>query len=353
MTKFRVALSADFLEPDGGPAFPDFDVEPLVSDPRIEMGYVAAQDGVMPAAGLEGYDALILFAYRMRRSSLPPSGCLGIVARFGVGYDSVDVEGLADEGVATVITPAGVARPVAVGILTFVLALTNKIVAKDRLARQGAAGFAERTAHIGVGLVGKTLGSIGLGNIGAEMVRVMRPLGLEFIAHDPNVGEAQARELDVRLVGLETLFRESDIVTVNCPLSPATRGLVDAERLALMKPTAYLINTARGPIVDQKALADALMAGRIAGAGLDVFDTEPPSADDPLMALDNVVLAPHAVAMTDELFANCGALDIEAVIAVMHGLEPQGIVQRRAILHPAWRRRLDANRARFGDPHRA
>ncbi|MEX2649673.1 MAG: NAD(P)-dependent oxidoreductase [Alphaproteobacteria bacterium] len=351
--KFRVALSADFLKPDGGPAFPDFDLTPLVSDPRIEIGYVAARDGEMAAAGLDDYDALILFAFRMRRSSLPPSRRLGVVARFGVGYDSVDVEGLADEGVATVITPAGVARPVAVGILAFTLALTAKIVAKDRLARRGAAGFAERAAHVGVGLIGKTLGSIGLGNIGAEMVRIMRPLGLDFIANDPNVSEAFARELGVRLVSLETVFRESDIVTVNCPLSTATRGLVNAERLALMKPTAYLINTARGPIVDQKALTEVLEAGRIAGAGLDVFDPEPPSADDPLLELDNVVLAPHGVAMTDELFANCGALDIQAVIDVMHGREPRGIVERRVIEHPEWRRRLDANRARFGAPRRA
>jgi phosphoglycerate dehydrogenase-like enzyme len=117
-----------------------------------------------------------------------------------------------------------------------------------------------------------------------------------------------------------------------------------------MKPTAYLINTARGPIVDQKALTEALAAGRIAEAGIDVFDPEPPSADDPLLALDNVILAPHGVAMTNELFANCGALDIKAVVDVMHGREAQGIVRRRATDHAEWRRRLDANRLRFGDP---
>ena len=350
MTKFRVALSADFLKPDGSPAFPDFDLTPLFSDPRIEVGYVDAEGDVLPARALEDYDALILFAFQMRAVSLPSSRRLGVVARFGVGYDSVDVEALADEGVATVITPAGVARPVAVGILTFILALSGKIMAKDRLTRQGAAGFAQRAGHIGVGLTGKTLGSIGLGNIGGDMVQIMRPLGLNFIACDPNLTEADARKLGVRLVSLETLFRESDIVTVNCPLSPATRGLVNAERLALMKPSAYLINTARGPIVDQKALTEALMAGRIAGAGIDVFDPEPPSADDPLLALDNVILAPHGLAMTDELFANCGALDIKAVFDVMHGREPQGIVQRRVTGNAEWRRRLDANRARFGDP---
>ena len=353
MSKFRVAVSADFLRPDGSPSFADFDLAPLKGDHRIEIGYVAAEDDVMPADALQDYDALILFGHQMRRASLPDNRRLGVVARCGVGYDSVDVEALADEGVATVITPGGVARPVAVGILSFILALTGKIATKDRLARLGPPGFAERSKHMGVGLIGKTLGTIGLGNIGAELVRVMVPLGLKFIAHDPVVSEKAARDLGVKLVSLETIFKESDFVTVNCPLSPATRGLVNAERLALMKPTAYLINTARGPIVDQKALTEALKTNRIAGAGIDVFETEPPSADDPLLTLDNVVLAPHAIAMTNELFANCGALDIEAVLDVMHGREPHGIVQRRVTQHPEWRRRLDANRARFGDRRRA
>jgi D-3-phosphoglycerate dehydrogenase len=348
--KFRVALSADFLKPDGSPAFPDFDLTPLKSDSRIEMSYVEAEGDVIPAAALETCDALILFAYQMRRSSLPANGRLGVVARFGVGYDSVDVEALADEGVATVITPGGVARPVAVGILTFMLALAGKILAKDRQARRGAQGFEERSRHVGVGLMGKTLGTIGLGNIGAEMVRIMGPLGLNFIAHDPYVKEPFARDIGVRLVSLETLLRESDFITVNCPLTEATRNLVDAKRLALMKPTAYLINTARGPIVDQKALTEALRAGRIAGAGIDVFNPEPPVAADPLLSLDNVILAPHSLAMTEELFADCGALDIEAVLDVMHGREPQGIVERRVTGHPEWQRRLDANRARFGGP---
>src|SRR5258705_189060 len=174
VTKFRVALSADFLNADGTPAFPDFDLTPLRADRRVEIGYVPAPGNVIPATALEDYDALILFAFQMRKSSLPAGRRLGVVARLGVGYDSVHVEAL-------------------------------------------------------------------------------------------------AREHGVRLVSLETLFAESDIVTVNCPLSPATRGLVDAKRLASMKSTAYLINTARGAIVDQKALTAALQAGRIAGAGLDVF----------------------------------------------------------------------------------
>jgi D-3-phosphoglycerate dehydrogenase len=349
LTPFRVALSADFLKPDGSPAFADFDLAPLRADPRVEIGTVRAIDDVIPASALEDYDALILYAYQMRQASLPKSRRLGIVARFGVGYDSVDVERLADEGVATVITPGGVARPVAVAILALVLALANKVMAKDRLARRGAAGFSDPSAPIGTGLTGRRLGTIGLGNIGAEMVRIMRPLGLDFIAHDPNVTDEAARQLGVRLVDLETVFRDSDFVTINCPLNAATRGLVSEARLALMKPTAFLINTARGPIVDQRALTEALLHKRIAGAGLDVFDPEPPQPDDRLLQLDTVVLSPHSLALTDELIAKCGALTIEAVIDVMHGREPKAIVQPRVTAHPGWQRRLAANRARYGE----
>ncbi len=348
MPKFRVALSADFLKPDGSPALADFHLEPLRSNKRVELGTVRALDDVIPASELEHYDALILLAHHLRASSLPQSRRLGVVARFGVGYDTVDVEALAETGVATVITPGGVQRPVAVGILAFVLALMHKVLAKDKLARRGAPGFLDPGAPIGIGITGKTLGTIGLGNIGSEMVRIMRPLGLTFVAHDPNVDDARARELGVSLVDLETVFRASDILTINCPLTESTRGLVNAARLAMMKPTAFLINTARGAIVDQAALTEALLARRIAGAGLDVFDPEPLRSDDPLLGLDTVVLAPHSVAMTDELISQCGALVIRAVLDVMHGREPQGIVSRRAVEHPEWRRRLDDNRANFG-----
>jgi phosphoglycerate dehydrogenase-like enzyme len=348
MARFRVALSSDFLKPDGSPVLTDFDLEPLRTDPRITIGYVPAVDDVIPASALEEYDALILYAYQMRRRSLPSNQRLGVVARFGVGYDSVDVDALADAGVATVITPGGVARPVAVGILTLILALTSRLIGKDRLARRGSPGFADLTAAgTGVGLTGKTLGTIGLGNIGTEVVKIMRPLGLTFIAHDPNISAATADPLGVQLVDLDTVFRLSDILTINCPLNDATRGLVNAERLASMKPTAYLINTARGAIVDQRALTEMLLTRQIAGAGLDVFDPEPPDVDDRLLGLDNVVLTPHSVALTDELIAGCGALAIQAVMDVMRGREPEGIVQRGVVRHPQWAQRLASNRVRF------
>ena len=162
------------------------------------------------------------------------------------------------------ITPDGVRRPVAVSIITFMLALTGKLMPKDRITRQGPEGWAKRNEHMGVGLVDRTLGQLGIGNIGAEVFRLAKPFGMKFIAHDPYADPKVAQELGVRLVGLEELFREADVLSVSCPLNDETHHIVNAERLALMKPGAYLINTSRGPVVDEKALTKVLQERRIA-----------------------------------------------------------------------------------------
>ena len=339
MSKFRVALSADFRKGDGSPSFPEFDLSPLRDHPDIDMFYLEPEPE-LSASQLTDVDALVLLTPRVGAASLTPNGRLAMVARFGVGYDNVDLAACSDHDVAVVITPDGVRRPVAVSILTFIFALSGKLFVKDALARRGPAGWAEKTVHNGIGLVGLTLGSVGMGNIGAEMFRLARPLGMRFIAHDPYADPALAAELGVALTDLDSIFRESDFVCVNCPLSGETHHLVNRERLALMKPTAFLVNTARGPIVDQAALTDALRERRIAGAGIDVFEREPPDADDPLLTLDNVIVTPHALCWTDQLFSGSGAADVRAVLAVMAGNVPKGIVNRDVIDRPGWAARL-------------
>jgi D-3-phosphoglycerate dehydrogenase len=345
--KFRVALSGDFRKPDGSPTYPDFDIEPLRNASGVEIAYLESASPLR-AEQLEDFDALILLAHRFDAGSVPESGRLAVVARFGVGYDTVDVEACTGAGIALVITPDGVRRPVAVSVITLMLALTGKLMIKDKLTREAAAGYAKRSDHMGVGLVGRSLGLLGIGNIGAEVFRLAKAFDMRFIAHDPFADQAIARELGVELVGIEDLFRRSDILSVNCPLTPETRHIVNAERLALMKPTAYLINTARGPIVDQKALTEALEERRIAGAGLDVLEEEPPQADDPILELDNVILAPHALCWTDQCFAGNGAADVRAVIDVQHGREPRGVVNREVLASDLWRRRLAEFGRRYG-----
>ena len=347
MSAFRVALSGDFRKSDGSPTFPDFDLTPLAEAANVEMVYL---DSASPIRGdqLEDFDALILLAHRFDATSVPKSGRLAVVARFGVGYDSVDVAACTAADIALAITPDGVRRPVAVSIFTFILALTGKLMVKDKLARQGGPGFAARGAHMGVGLVGKTLGSLGVGNIGAEMFRLAKPFDMKFIAHDPFADKKIAAELGIELVALEELFRRSDILCVNCPLTPETHHIVNAERLALMKPTAYFINTARGPIVDQKALTKVLQENRIAGAGLDVFEQEPTDPDDPLLKLDNIIAAPHALCWTDQCFAGNGAADIKAVLDVMKGQPPRGVVNRDVLDQQGFKAKLLGFATRFG-----
>lgn len=345
MSRFKVALSSDFRRPDGGPTYPSFDLGPLTAEPDIELVYVDPVDGVMPAAGLAGCDALILLVPRFDATSVPADGRLAVVARFGVGYDSVDVPACTANGVALVITPDGIRRPVAVSIITYVLALSQRLLIKDRLCREGPEGWARRSDHMGEGLIGKTLGQLGMGNIGAEVFRLAKPFDLRFIAHDPYGDPARAAELGVELVGLEELFERSDYLSISVPLTAATRHIVDARLLGLMKPTACLINTSRGPVVDQRALHEALRERRIAGAGLDVFETEPCPADEPILRLDNVIVTPHALCWTDECFAGNGAADVRAVLDVMRGRVPAGIVNREIVDDPAWRAKLEARQA--------
>ena len=344
---FRVALSGDFKKPDGSPTYPDFDLAPLLGAPGVSVSFLEAANPLR-AEQLEEFDALILLGHRFDTTSIPTSGRLRVVARFGVGYDTVDVGACTQAGIALVITPDGVRRPVAVSIVTLMLALTGKLMVKDRLTREAGPGFAKRSDHMGVGLVGRTLGSLGIGNIGAELFRIVRPFDMRFIAHDPFADPAVAGELGIELVGIEELFRRADVLSISCPLTPETRHIVDAAKIGLMKPTAYLINTARGPIVDQAALTAALQARKIAGAGLDVLEQEPPDPDDPILKLDNVILAPHALCWTDQCFAGNGAADVQAVLDVQHGRVPRGVVNRAVLDDPRWTRGLATNRERFG-----
>lgn len=347
MDTFRVALSGDFLTSDESPAYPSFDLSPLEKEPNIEYTYLPKQK-VIRAEDMAGFDALILLSARFERESFPADGKLGIIARFGVGFDTVDVPACTDNSVVLVTTPDGVRRPVAVAIITLMLALSGKLMDKDRITRQGQAGWGTRSDYMGVGLVGKTLGSIGIGNIGAEMFRMAKPFDMNFIAYDPYVDPGTPETLGIRMVELEELFKTADVLTVNCPLNDDTNGIVSAERLSLMKPTAYFINTARGPIVDQEALTKALTENRIAGAGLDVFEQEPVSDDEPLLKLNNVIVTPHALCWTDQCFGGIGAADVKAVMDVMHGQIPVGIVNKEILENKVWLDKLKGYREKFG-----
>jgi phosphoglycerate dehydrogenase-like enzyme len=193
-------------------------------------------------------------------------------------------------------------------IVLFVLALSHNLVSKDRMIRDGR--WVESTRALGREPRGRVIGTIGYGNIAREAIRLLRQFGpARVLAFDPYVASyVDTSQIEVELATLETVLRESDYVLVNCPLNEQTRHLIGARELSLMKPDAFFINTARGPIVDESALVNALQHHSIAGAALDVFEQEPLPAGSPLLSLDNVVLTSHSVGWTEELFRDMGRI---------------------------------------------
>jgi phosphoglycerate dehydrogenase-like enzyme len=303
----------------------------LTGAPGVEWRFLEPDSGELTGGAVEGFDALVIADQRITKSTVDGSQ-LRLVARFGVGYDNVDVAACTAAGVLVSITPDGVRRPVAAAGLTLLLALTHRVREKDLLVRTGR--WSERLAHIGTGLDGRVLGIVGLGNIGGEVARLCRPLGMVHVAHDPYVDPARAAALGVRLVGLDELVAEADAIIITCALTPETRGMVDAGRIARMKPGAVLVNIARGAVVDQDALTEALAGRRIGGAALDVFDLEPLPAGHPLLGLDNVLLTPHGITWTDQLIRGNGASVARAVLAVAAGRVPEHVLNPEALAHP-------------------
>ncbi|GAA5059886.1 D-3-phosphoglycerate dehydrogenase [Thermocatellispora tengchongensis] len=333
---FRVGLTRDFLNAEGRIGWGDIGLAALDEAEGVEWDFLPdAGTGEIPPGAVAGYDALLVLLPRVTAETLRGADRLRLVARFGVGYDNVDVAACTEAGVVVTITPDGVRGPVAVSALTMLLAVAHKVRQKDALVRTGR--WHDKLDHMGVGPAGKTLGLVGWGNIGREVTRLCAPLGMRQLAADPYADAAAATAAGVGLVDLDTLLAESDFVVVTCALTPETHHLLDAVRIARMKPAAYLVNVARGPIVDQKALTAALAERAIAGAALDVFETEPPDPADPLLALDNVLLAPHAIAWTDELALGNGRSAIAAVLDVAAGRAPAHPVNPAALDHPRFR----------------
>ncbi len=345
---FRVGLSAKILSEDGQLMIPEVDLSPLLNNPSIDV--VSLPDigtGDLTHAMVNDLDAVVLFLEKVGDHTFRPEQRIRLIARYGVGYDTVDVESCTAHNVALAIAPDGVRRPVATTVIAFLLALSLRLIEKDRLARDTPHGWNIKTQFNGIGLVGRTLGGVGIGNIGAETFRLAQPFGLRFIAHDPFVDPKVARELNIELVELDEVFRQSDFVTINCPLNEKTRGLVNKARLNLMKQTAYLINTARGPIVDEAALITALRDRTIAGAALDVLIDEPPNPKNALLAMDNVILAPHALCFTDQCMAGLGKADIDACLAIMAGEAPKAVVNKEVLEQPAFKSALLNYKDRF------
>ena len=320
---FRIGLTRDFLKPDGSIGFGDIGLSLFDAVPNIAWDFLPQNQAVLSPDQIADYDGLLVLASKVTADTLAGADRLSVIARFGVGYDNVDVPACTDAGVMLTITPDGVRRPVAVSAITLILALTHKLLIKDRLTRDGR--WNEKLNYMGQGVRGRTLGVIGVGNIGREVFQLAAPFEMRHLGFDPFL---TSPILGMELVSLEKLLQESDYLVICCALTPETHHLLNADRLKRMKPNAYLINVARGPIVDQAALTIALSTGQIAGAGLDVFDVEPIVPPDPLLQLENVILSPHAICWTDECFTNIGRSACQSLIDVASGKIPDHVVNR-------------------------
>jgi phosphoglycerate dehydrogenase-like enzyme len=208
--------------------------------------------------------------------------------------------------------------------------------------------WAESTRRLGREPRQRIVGTIGLGNIASEAIRLLRAFDVaRFMAFDPYISVERASQLGVELVSLDELLRTSDYVLVNCPLTPQTRGLLGKPQFALMKPDAVLINTARGPIVDEAALIDALESGKLAGAALDVFEREPLSPTSPLVTMENVILSSHSIAWTEELFRDMGRIDCQGALAIYRGEVPEHVVNRQVLSEPRFLEKLERYKSAF------
>jgi phosphoglycerate dehydrogenase-like enzyme len=245
----------------------------------------------------------------------------------------VNVEACTLADVILTITPDSVRRPMAEANIALIWSLAKNLSVLERECRAGR--WRNSLPRDGTCVAGRTLGSVGLGNIATEMFRIAKGMGFgRLVAYSPRTAPDAAASLGVELKDLDAMLRESDFVTINCPLNPQTRGMIGARELALMKPSAYLINCARGAIVDERALVDTLMHGRIAGAGLDVFEVEPIPQGHPLLSLDNVIVTPHAAGRTEESIRDTSLSACRAVLAVSRGEAPPYIANRDALERP-------------------
>lgn len=324
-TPFRIALTADFYDEAGTARYSEFGLDTFEGHDHIAVSKFSEHRGEITPDQLADCHAVLVLTPKVTADTLNDCEDLIAVSRFGVGYDSVDVDACTANNVLVTITPGAVDRPVAEATIAWMLALTHRVFQKDRLVRTGR--WDDRSQYMGCELRDRTLGVIGLGGIGRTLVQLLRGFGMrQPIVYDPFAPPEVLAESGVRKVDLEELLRAADFVSLNCPLNEQTRGLIGADQLALMKPDAYLLNLARGGIVDENALYDTLAGGRIAGAALDCFEHEPVVTPHRFGELDNVILAPHSIAWTDELFRDIGRTACQSILDVSKGKRPRGVL---------------------------
>jgi phosphoglycerate dehydrogenase-like enzyme len=343
---FHVALTGDFYDASGAPKYADLGLGVFEGHPEIAVRSFAEHRKTIGADQLAGVNGVIVLTPSVTRESVAESRDLLAVGRFGVGYDAVDVSACTAADVLVFITAGAVDRPVAEAVVGWMIALTHNVLVKDRLVRQGK--WDDRSRYMGRELRDRTLGVIGLGGIARKLIELLAGWGMKQpFAFDPFMKPKEAAKLGVKLVPLDELLKSSDFVSIHCPLTDRTRGLIGARELSLMNSEAYLINSARGGIVDEDALYTALKRYCIAGAALDCFADEPVTTASRFGDLENVLLAPHSIAWTNELFRDIGRAACQGMLDLSQMRRPA-----KGVLNPEVfdRSGFQAKWKRLGNP---
>ncbi|MGV9800704.1 2-hydroxyacid dehydrogenase [Mycobacterium sp. NPDC003449] len=335
---YVVGLTADGADETGSTIFGDIGLHRLE---RAGISWRLLPDipahGPVDPAALAGVDAVISFAHVPFSAELVRAAPrLRHVARFGAGYDGIDPVALAREGVVLTTTRDAVRKPLALSGLTLLLACAHRLVENHRVTVTGR-WSSERGRHRGIGLDGRTVGIVGFGSVGSELAEMLAPLGAAVIANTRSGSSPRADRMGIDVVDRATLAAQSDFVVLTAALTDESRGMIDESFFAAMKPSAYFVNIARGGLVDQPALTEALRSGAIAGAALDVYEPEPPSPDEPLLSMDNVICTPHSLCWTADFTRSVSNSVMDAVISVSRGEVPDTALGREALDETTWR----------------
>ncbi len=277
--------------------------------------------------GIADADALLcLLTDRIDREIIDAAPNLRVISNYAVGYNNIDVEHAAEKGIAVTNTPGVLTETTADLAWALLMAMARRIPESDRFMREGKFRGWAPLLMLGSDVHGKTLGIIGMGEIGSAVARRARGFGMRVLYHNRNRRPEAEREIGAEYVPLEKLMSESDYISIHAPLTPETRNMLDRDMLELMKPSAYLINTARGEIIDEKHLIEMLKRRRIMGAALDVFQGEPLNVNPELYELENVVLAPHIGSASLETRTEMAVMAAQAVMDVLDGKRPLNLV---------------------------
>ncbi|MFV0334942.1 MAG: hydroxyacid dehydrogenase [Tropicimonas sp.] len=290
-------------------------------------------DEILPQ--LRQADGFILRIGKIDRKAIEACDRLQVIARPGVGVDSVDIAAATERGIPVVVAPGANSRSVAEHAVALMFAIGKNLIDSDREVRKG--NFQVREKYATQELTGATAGVVGFGAIGRHAAQMLSGCGLNVVVFDPFVPAEKVEAAGYSpATSLEALLKIADVVSLHMPATPETRDMINADRLAVMKPNAFLINTSRGELIDEAALCDALREHRIAGAGLDVLKQEPMAADHPLYALENFVVSPHLAAQTPQATARAVVMAVNGTLATLDGKRWPHVFNPDVYMHPNW-----------------